>query len=104
MPQRIESDRAFLTTEGAREKTGFSIRYVQQLLQDKRIEGFKVGPVWFVYEDSLIAFAAQPRKRGPKGPHKKSKQDQVDTSSNAEHIERTPQSDKGQDVQESQDA
>lgn len=73
-------NREFLSTEEAHEKTGLSLRYLQQLLQHKRLEGFKAGPVWFVYADSLSAFIEQPRKRGPKGPHKKSRQNSLDTS------------------------
>ena len=65
-------NREFLTTEEAHAKTGLSLRYLQQLLKDERLDGFKAGPVWFVYTDSLTAFVDQPRKRGPKGPHKKS--------------------------------
>jgi excisionase family DNA binding protein len=72
MPPQV--NREFLSTDEAHEKTGLSLRYLQQLLKDKRLEGFKAGPVWFVYADSLSAFVEQPRKRGPKGPHKKSRQ------------------------------
>lgn len=74
-------NRDFLTTLEAHEKTGLSLRYIQQLLQAKQLDGFKVGPVWFVYVDSLNVFVAQPRKRGPKGPHKKVKNDQSNASS-----------------------
>jgi hypothetical protein len=65
------SQREFLTTQEAHKKTDLSTRYLQQLLQNKRLEGFKAGPIWFVYEKSLTRFIAQPRKRGPKGPHSK---------------------------------
>lgn len=63
--------RDFLSTQEAHERTGLSVRYLQQLLQKKRLEGFKAGSVWFVYEESLSKFITQPRKRGPKGPHNK---------------------------------
>ncbi len=71
MSQRISSDRALLPTSEACKITGFSSAYIQRLLRDKRLEGVKLGPIWLVYEDSLTAFVAQPRKKGPKGPHKK---------------------------------
>jgi len=74
MLQRVKSDRGFLTTSEACEKTGLSSRYIQRLLHEGRLDGFKASAVWFVYEDSLSAFTAQPRKRGPKGP-RQSKQD-----------------------------
>ncbi|MGI9059533.1 MAG: helix-turn-helix domain-containing protein [Ktedonobacteraceae bacterium] len=71
MLQRISSDRALLPTSEACKITGFSSAYIQRLLRQKRIEGVKLGSIWLVYEDSLTSFVAQPRKRGPKGPHKK---------------------------------
>ena len=74
MLQRISSDRALLSTSEACRITGFSSAYIQRLLRQKRLEGVKVGSIWLVYEDSLTTFIAQPRKRGPKGPHKKTVQ------------------------------
>jgi len=74
MLQRISSDRALVSTSEACKITGFSSAYIQRLLRQKRIEGVKLGSIWLVYEDSLTAFVAQPRKRGPKGPHKKPEQ------------------------------
>lgn len=71
MPQSVESNRTFLSTSEACQKTGFSPTYIQRLLRNKDLEGFKAGSSWFVYEDSLSTFIAKERKRGPKGPHKK---------------------------------
>jgi len=86
MAQRISSDRALLPTAEACKITGFSSAYIQRLLREKRIEGIKLGPMWLVYEDSLMKFVTQPRKRGPKGPHKKSKQNHTHASSDPEYI------------------
>ena len=66
MAQQIKSDRSFLSTGEASEKTNLSTRYIQRLLQEGRLEGFKASSIWFVYEDSLSAFLSEPRKRGPK--------------------------------------
>ena len=87
MSKRISSERTLLPTTEASKLTGFSTAYIQRLLRQERIEGEKVGPVWLAYEDSLKAFLAQPRKRGPKGPRKSSKtaQHHLDTSSEHEH-------------------
>ncbi len=72
MPEKVDNSRVLLSTTEASETTGLSSRYIQRLLNLKRVEGTKIGVVWLVYEDSLKAFVAQPRKRGrPKGPHKK---------------------------------
>lgn len=87
MSEQVNTSRVLLSTAEAAELTGFSSRYIQRLLTKKLVEGVKVGSVWLAYEDSLRAFIEQPRKRGPKGPHKKSDQGQPDTSSAAKHAE-----------------
>ena len=81
MPERIKSnDRVLIPSTEARNIAGFSRQHLQRLLRDKRIEGIKLAHDWLVYEDSLNAFIAQPRKRGR--PHKKDtpSQRQLDTS------------------------
>ncbi len=99
MSQRISSNRVLLPTTEACKITGFSSTYIQRLLRNERLEGVKLGPVWLVYEDSLNAFMAQPRKRGPKGPHKKSVQDSLDTQVHHEQTERATHNGKGQQTQ-----
>lgn len=98
--QRISGDRALISTMEACKISAFSPTYIQRLLRDERLEGVKVGSIWLVYEDSLSTFMAQPRKRGPKGPHKKSTQDQLDTrpsnEKHDEHAEGTHGSNEGQ--------
>ena len=78
MSQRISSDRVLVPTTEACRVSGFSREYITRLLRERRIEGVKLGHDWLVYEDSLTVFLAQPRKRGPKGPHKKSTHDHLD--------------------------
>jgi excisionase family DNA binding protein len=95
MPQRIESDRILLSTDEASELVSVSSAYIQRLLREKRIEGIKFGPVWRVYEDSLQGFFTQPRKRGPKGPHKK---DHVATFSGMENAEKESQNEQEQEA------
>ena len=81
MPERIVSnDRVLLPSTEARLISGFSRQHLHRLLQEKRIEGIKLARDWLVYEDSLQAYLAQPRKTGPKGPHKKSPPDSPDTT------------------------
>ncbi len=100
MSQRLKSDRVLLPTTEASKIAGFTTSYVQRLLRDGRIEGVKLGPVWLVYEDSLTAFLVQPRKRGPKGPHKKSSEDHRSALSNVKRAERTTNNDKGRHTQD----
>ncbi len=71
MPQRIQGDRVLLSTAEAHTMSGLGQEYIQRLLRRGRLEGLKLGHDWLVYEDSLEAFLASPRKPGPKGPRKK---------------------------------
>ena len=71
MPQRISGDRVLLSTSEAVEISGLSREHIQRLLRQKLLEGMKLGHDWLLFEDSLEAFLAQPRKTGPKGPHTK---------------------------------
>ena len=71
MSDRIsKNDRVLVPSTEARKIAGFSRQHLQRLLRDKRIEGIKLAHDWLVYEDSLKAYLAQPRKPGPKGPRK----------------------------------
>jgi excisionase family DNA binding protein len=89
MSQQVKSDRSFLSTGEACERTGLSSRYIQRLLQQKRLDGFKASSIWFVYEDSLSAFVATPRKRGPKGMHSQTKRNQPTSTPIAEQTNGT---------------
>ena len=71
MPQRISGDRVLLSTTEAVQLSGLSREHIQRLLRQKLLEGMKLGHDWLLFEDSLEAFLAHPRKTGPKGPHKK---------------------------------
>ena len=84
MPQSVKDNRIFLSTSEACQKAGLSSTYIQRLLRNGRLEGFKAGSSWFVYEDSLLSFTTQTRKRGPKGPHKKPHKSSPTTSLNRE--------------------
>ena len=73
MSQRITSDdRVLISASQATTRAGYSRQHMQRLLISRRVEGVKLGRDWFVYEDSLMAFLAQPHRPGPKGPRKKS--------------------------------
>ena|SRR2546430_14404125 len=78
MLKDIDTNREYLTTPQAAERSGLSKVYLAQLLRKGTLEGFQVGRDWCVYTDSLEKFLATPRKSGPKGPMKKSAQKQQD--------------------------
>ena len=76
MLKDIDTNREYLTTPQAAERSGLSKVYLAQLLRKGTLEGFQVGRDWCVYTDSLEKFLATPRKSGPKGPMKKTAQKQ----------------------------
>jgi excisionase family DNA binding protein len=64
--------RPVLTTAEASAKSGLNREYISYLLETGRIEGTKPwGREWMIYEDSFLAYLAQPRSKGRKGPRKK---------------------------------
>lgn len=66
MPHRVERDRVLLTTAEASDVSGFSQEYIQWLLRNGRLGGFKAGHGWLVFQDSLTEFLSEIRKPGPK--------------------------------------
>jgi excisionase family DNA binding protein len=70
MPLRPQADRALLNTREASEIAHLSPAHLSLLLRERKLEGVKLGRDWLVYEDSLHAFLAHPRKTGPKGPRR----------------------------------
>jgi len=63
--------RYVLTKAQARGFSKLSNSYLNQLLNNKTVEGVKIERDWFIYKDSLEIFLAKERKSGPRGPHKK---------------------------------
>ena len=84
---RISGNRELLPTAEACKISGLGRQYIERLLRQGRLEGVKPGRDWFVYEDSLQTFLAQPRKRGPKGPHKKSSPDALNGKADTANLE-----------------
>jgi hypothetical protein len=80
MPQQASNGRVLLSTTEAMEASGFSREHIQRLLRNKKVEGVKPGHDWFVYEDSLRTFLAQPRKTGPKPKQLQSQQSSSDVA------------------------
>jgi excisionase family DNA binding protein len=81
MPQRI-GDRVLLSTSDAIKQSGLSRVHIQRLLRNHQLEGVKLGHDWLVFEDSLLAYIAQPHKTGPKGPRKKPTADSLPINEN----------------------
>jgi hypothetical protein len=80
MPQVLSDGRVLLSTTEAMQLSGLSREHIQRLLRNETIEGIKPAHDWMVYEDSLKAFLAQPRKPGPKGRRKSISTSHSDTA------------------------
>ena len=65
MPQTT-GNRVIISIHEASQKYDLSIGYLSLLARQSKLEAFKMGLMWVLYEDSLIAFLNQPRKPGPK--------------------------------------
>jgi len=70
MTNTIDTNRSYLTTPEAAERSGLSKAYITLLLRKGTLDGFQLSRDWLVYSDSLESFLATPRKSGPKGPRK----------------------------------
>jgi hypothetical protein len=66
-----KSERNYITTIEAEQRTGLSRNYLALLLRQGKLEGFRPARDWFIYVDSLENFLATKRKPGPKGPRNK---------------------------------
>jgi hypothetical protein len=65
MAQTI-GNRVIITITEASQKYDLSIGYLSLLARQHKVEAFKMGLMWVLYEDSLTHFLDQPRKPGPK--------------------------------------
>jgi len=81
MLDNVETHRPYITTPQAAKRSGLSKNYLATLLRKGKLEGFQLARDWFIYTDSLDRFLATTRKPGPKGPRKKSTQEQRNTAS-----------------------
>jgi excisionase family DNA binding protein len=62
----MPGDKQWITVTEAAEKSGYSIRNIQKLLEEGLIEGWKPGRDWFTTLDSVIAYKNSVKKGRPK--------------------------------------
>ena len=62
----MPGDKQWITVTEAAEKSGYSIRNIQKLLEEGFIEGWKPGRDWFTTLDSVIAYKNTVKKGRPK--------------------------------------
>ena len=80
MTNTVDTNRPYMTTPAAAERSGLSKAYITLLLRKGVLEGFQLSRDWLVYSDSLEHFLETPRKSGPKGPRAQAKQASPSTS------------------------
>ncbi len=85
MLKNIDTNREYLTTPQAAERSGLTRIYLAQLLRKGTLEGFQLSREWFVYSDSLEKFLATPRKPGPRGPRKPPSRGDVGDTNHTNH-------------------
>lgn len=67
-----QNGRTVLSSSEASDISGLSRSHILYLVREGKIEGVRPwGREWMIYEDSLLAFLAQPRSPGREGPRKK---------------------------------
>ncbi len=77
MLRDVDLNREHIATPEASKRSDLSKNHLARLLRTGVLEGFQFGRDWFVYTDSLEKYLATPRKSGPKGPIKKSREEGV---------------------------
>ena len=59
-------DTEWITVAEAAEKSGYSVRTIQRLLQDGKIEGWKPGHDWFTTLKAVIEYKAKVKRGRPR--------------------------------------
>ena len=62
MPSKLE----WVTVAEAAEKSGYSVRFIQKLLQAGTIEGWKPGHDWFTTLDAVMKYKQKAKRGRPK--------------------------------------
>ena len=61
---RVEQLGDYMTVKAVAEAGGVSMRRVQELCQNGRIDAFKFGGIWLILEQSAYYWVNSPRKTG----------------------------------------
>lgn len=62
----MPDEKLWITVTEAAERSGYSIRTIQKLLQDGLIEGRKPGRDWFTTLEAVIAYKEKAKRGRPK--------------------------------------
>ena len=62
----MPGDKQWITVAEAAEKSGYSIRAIQKLLQAGLIEGWKPGRDWFTTLEAVVSYKENVKRGRPK--------------------------------------
>ena len=62
----MAGDKAWITVAEAAEKSGYSVRTLQELLKAGKLEGWKPGRDWFTTLDAVMAYKDKVKMGRPK--------------------------------------
>jgi excisionase family DNA binding protein len=62
----MPGNQQWITVAEAAEKSGYSIRTIQRLLEDGKIEGWKPGRDWFTTLDAVMEYKQKSKMGRPK--------------------------------------
>jgi len=62
----MASDKQWITVAEAAEQSGYTVRTIQRLLQDGKIEGWKPGRDWFTTLASVMQYKQEVKMGRPK--------------------------------------
>lgn len=62
----MPGDQQWITVAEAAEKSGYSIRTIQRLLEDGKIEGWKPGRDWFTTLEAVMEYKRKTKMGRPK--------------------------------------
>jgi len=62
----MPGEKQWITVTEAAEKSGYSVRFIQKLLEEGRIEGWKPGRDWFTTLDAVLDYKGKVKKGRPK--------------------------------------
>lgn len=62
----MSGDKAWITVAEAAEKSGYSVRTIQRLIQDGKVDGWKPGRDWFTTLESVMKYKQEVKMGRPR--------------------------------------
>lgn len=62
----MSGDKAWITVAEAAERSGYSVRTIQRLIQDGKVDGWKPGRDWFTTLESVMKYKQEVKMGRPR--------------------------------------